>query len=65
MNPRWRAVIQVCVLLAVLVALVLIFPSAFEFAEMAARELRYFWWLALIVALAIWLMFGLGRKNKP
>jgi hypothetical protein len=64
MNPRWRAVIQIGVLLAVVLSLVLIFPRAFGFAEMAARELRYFWWLVLIVALALWLIIGLGRKPR-
>ena len=34
------------------------------FSEMAARELRYFWWLVLLVALAIWLIWGIGRKPK-
>jgi hypothetical protein len=65
MNPRWRAVIQIGLLLLVVVSLVLVFPSAFGFAEMAGRELRYFWWLVLIVALAVWLIIGLGRKPKP
>jgi hypothetical protein len=65
MNPRWRAVLQICLLLGVLSALVFIFPRAFGFVEMAARELRYFWWLVLIVALALWLVFGLGRKPRP
>jgi len=62
MNPRWRAIIQIGLLLLVLLTLVLIFPRAFGFAEMAGRELRYFWWLVLIVALALWLIIGLGRK---
>jgi len=65
MNPRWRAVLQICLLLGVLSALVFIFPRAFGFVEMAARELRYFWWLVLIVALALWLVFGLGREPRP
>jgi hypothetical protein len=65
MNPRWRAFLQVLVLLVVLVSLVMVFPRALGFAEMAARELRYFWWLALIVVLALWLIIGLGRKPKP
>jgi hypothetical protein len=65
MNPRWRAVIQIAVLLLVVLLLVLIFPRALGFTEMAARELRYFWWLALILALAVWLIIGLGRKPKP
>jgi hypothetical protein len=64
MNPRNRAIAQVCVLLAVFGALVLLFPRAYAFAEMAARELRYFWWLLLLVVLAIWLVWGIGRKPK-
>jgi hypothetical protein len=64
MNPRLRALIQVGVLLLVVLSLVLVFPRAFGFAEMAGRELRYFWWLVLIVALALWLIIGLGRKPK-
>ena len=40
----------------------LIFPKALAFAEMAARELRYFWWLILLVALARWLIWGFKRR---
>jgi len=64
MNPRLRALIQVSILLGLLVALVLIFPRAFAFVELAARELRYFWWLILLVALAIWFIWGIGRKPR-
>lgn len=65
MNPRLRAIIQVGLLLGLLVALVLVFPRAYAFVEMAARELRYFWWLILVIALAIWFIWGLGRKPRP
>jgi len=65
MNPRLRAILQILVLLLVIGGLILLFPAAAEFAEMAARELRAFWWLALIVVLALWLIFGLGRKRRP
>lgn len=64
MSPRNRAALQIAVLLAVVVALVMFFPRAYAFVEMAARELRYFWWLILLVALAIWLIWGIGRKPK-
>jgi len=64
MNPRLRAIIQVALLLLVVLSLVLIFPRAFGFAEMAARELRYFWWLVLMIALALWLIIGFGRKQR-
>jgi hypothetical protein len=64
MNPRLRAALQILVLLVVLGVLVLLFPSALAFVEMAARELRYFWWLILLVALAIWLIWGVRRKSR-
>lgn len=64
MNPRLRAAIQMCALLAVLLILFLIFPPMFAFVEMAARELRYLWWLILLLALSVWLIWGLGRRPK-
>jgi len=64
MSARVRAFLQLAVLLAVVIGLVLLFPRAYAFVEMAARELRYFWWLVLLVALAIWLIWGIGRKPK-
>jgi uncharacterized membrane-anchored protein len=65
LNPRARAILQVAVLVLVIGGLVLLFPRAYEFVERAARELRYFWWLILVVLLGTWLIWGLGRKPKP
>ncbi len=62
MNPRLRAVLRAGVLVAVVVALFLIFPRALAFAEMGARQIRYFWWLILLVALACWLIWGFKKK---
>jgi hypothetical protein len=64
MSPRARAFLAILALVGVLAILVLVFPRAYLFAELAARELRYFWWLCLIVALAIWLIWGVGRRPK-
>jgi hypothetical protein len=64
MNPRLRATLQLAALLAVIVLLFLLFPRAFAFVEMAARELRYLWWLILLVALAVWLIWGVNRRPK-
>lgn len=64
MTPGLRRLIAGFALLGVLGVLVLAFPSALEFVELAARELRYFWWLVLIVVLAIWLIWGFGRKRS-
>jgi hypothetical protein len=64
MNPRFRALLHTLALLAVLVVLFLLFPPVFAFVEMAARELRYLWWLILLLALSVWLIWGLGRHPK-
>ncbi|MBI5386562.1 MAG: hypothetical protein HZA90_17975 [Verrucomicrobia bacterium] len=62
MNPRTRAALQLGLLVLVIVGLLLVFPRALGFVEMAARELRYFWWLILLVALAAWLIWAGRRK---
>jgi len=64
MNPRLRAGLQLLVLLIAGVLLMTIFPSALRFAEGAAMELRYLWWLVLLVALGCWLIWGTTRKPK-
>ena len=63
MNPRGRAVVQALILVGVLVALFLVCPRALAFVEMGARELRYFWWVILLVALAIWLIWGFKKRS--
>ncbi len=64
MNPRARGLIKLGLLAVVFVVLILAFPRAYAFVQMAARELRYLWWLVLLLALAIWLIWGIGRKPK-
>ena len=64
MSPRKRAFLQFGALTVVAVVLILLFRPVAAFAEMAARELRYFWWLILLVALAVWLIWGVGRRPK-
>ena len=64
MNSWVRAALQLAALLGVMALLFLLFPRAFAFVEMAARELRYLWWLILLVALAIWLIWGASRRPK-
>ena len=62
MNPRTRASLQLGLLLLLILGLVFLFPRALGFVELAARELRYFWWLILLVALAVWLIWA-GRRR--
>lgn len=51
MNPRWIAFFKLLAVLIALVVLVLLFPRALRFVEMAARDLVYFWWVILLAAL--------------
>jgi uncharacterized membrane-anchored protein len=62
MNPRVRGLLKLSILLAVFVGLFLLFPRAYFFMQMAARELRYFWWVILLLGLSVWLIWGIGRK---
>jgi hypothetical protein len=64
MNPGLRALIQLIILLVVIAILIIAFPAAQEFVELAARELRVFWWMILLVVLAVWLIWGVSRKPK-
>jgi hypothetical protein len=40
-----------------------LFPRAFAFAELAARELRYLWWLVLLLVFGLWLAFSFGKRK--
>lgn len=64
MPPRVRGCLQLLILLAVVVALFLIFPVAFRFVEGAARSIVRLWWLVLLLALGAWLIWGVGRPRK-
>ena len=62
MNPRVRALLRAALLVAIAALLFFAFPKASRAAEMAARDLRYFWWVVLLIALAIWLIWGFKKK---
>jgi hypothetical protein len=64
MRSYLRPLVPILALIAVTGTLILLFPSAYKFVEAAARELRYFWWLILLVVLGGWLIWGIGRKPK-
>ena len=51
-------------LLVVAIVLVIIFPPVLAFVELAARQLRYLWWLVLLLALGIWLVVGTRKSKK-
>ena len=64
MNPRFVFYFRLLGALLLIIVLALLFKPVMEFVELAARELIYFWWLVLLLVLAVWLTWGLGRKKK-
>ena len=65
-EPRAPKILRKMSLVAVgllAVALCLVFPRVLAFVELAARELRYLWWLVLLFALGTYFFFFFGRKN--
>ncbi len=65
MIPRWiKSALWIFLLLAVMLGLFLLFPVLFKFAEGAARSAFRLWWLILLLALGIWLIWGVSRRPK-
>lgn len=62
MNSSRVLAIRFLIVAAAFAALFLLFPRALAFTEMAARELRYLWWLILLAGLGVWLLWGFRRK---
>lgn len=63
-DPRVRALLRLFVLLGVAALLFALFPALFRFVEGAARSVLRLWWLVLLLALGIWLVWGVGRRPK-
>lgn len=63
MNRSFRNNLTWLSAVIVLIALCIIFPGVTAFAELAARQLRYLWWLILIAVIGIYFAFFYGRRN--
>jgi hypothetical protein len=64
MTPPARGLARLLVLLAAAVLLFLLFPAAYRFVQGAALSVVRLWWLVLLLALAAWLIWGVGRRPK-
>ncbi len=59
-----RSVLYIAGIVVLVVILVLLFPALLELVETFAGELRFFWWVILVVALAVWLIiWGFAKKK--
>ena len=59
--PRHR--LQVTLVIVLLIVLAVFVPGFLYFTELALRELRFMWWLILLLGGAIWLLTRLGPKK--
>jgi hypothetical protein len=64
MNPRYAFVLKLLGALLLIALIAALFPPVLEFVELAAREVRYLWWLVFLVLIAAWLIWGLSGKKK-
>lgn len=62
MNPRQRALLGLLFLLAFAAFLLFLFPVALDFLGKATRNLRYLWWIILLLGLGLWLLWSGSRK---
>ncbi len=58
-----RRSLQFTLAVVLLVALCVFVPGFLYFTEMALRELRFMWWLILLLGGTLWLLTRLGRKR--
>ncbi|HEY3913725.1 MAG TPA: hypothetical protein VGN61_04490 [Verrucomicrobiae bacterium] len=64
MNPRYAFFLAIAGIVIVMIVLCLIFPAVFELVKAFSGELRFFWWVVLLVALAVWLILWAGKNKK-
>jgi hypothetical protein len=64
MNPRWAFFLTMAGIVIVIILLALLFPAVFEFVKAFSGELRFFWWIILLLALAVWLILWAGKNKK-
>ncbi|HUL54960.1 MAG TPA: hypothetical protein VLT83_16275 [Opitutaceae bacterium] len=58
-----RRRLPIILVIVLLVALGVFVPGALYFTEMALRQLRFLWWLILLLGVALWLLTrGEGKK---
>lgn len=51
-----RRRLPIILVIVLLVALGVFVPGALYFTEMALRQLRFLWWLILLLGVALWLL---------
>ncbi len=63
MNPLARRKLGLLFSLGLILILIMLFPRTLVWLEVAARELRYVWWLIAILAVGVWMIFYFRKKH--
>ncbi len=63
MNPLARRKLGLLFSLGLILILIMLFPRTLVWLEVAARELRYVWWLIAILAVGVWMVFYFRKKH--
>jgi hypothetical protein len=64
MSPLARRNLTLLIIILLALGTCIAFPRVLAFVERGAYELRYYWWLVLLVAVGGWLVFFGGRKDR-
>ncbi len=62
-KPRSLAPVFIYVGVALAIVLFIVFPASLRLVEGAARQLRFLWWVVLILIFVLWLGFKFRRKK--
>ena len=49
MNPRWAFFLTIAGMVIVIIVLCVLFPVVFDFVKAFSGELRFFWWVILLL----------------
>ncbi len=63
MNKWIRNFFQIAFIFLTAAVLFRFFPIVVMFIETAALSIRYFWWVLLLIALSIWVIWVLNKRN--
>lgn len=64
MSPLARRNLTLLIIILLALGVCIAFPRVLGFIERGAYELRYYWWLVLLVAVGGWLVFFTGRRDQ-
>ncbi len=63
MNRQTRLAVRLLAIGVIVAGAVVMLPRVLDGLERLLREIRYHWWLLVLVGLSIWVLIALGKKR--